>query len=374
MMIHYIVGIAVSLLLIIYCLNLLRFYIGLTNLSSDSNPRQFSVSVLIPARNEAGRIAECLDRLIRQNFPMDKLEIIVINDRSEDETESVVLDYCSRYSNIRLINIEANHKKGSSKKYAITMGIQKSNNDIIFTTDADCISSPNWINEMISHYDDDVGIVAGPVMIHPGTETNIYLKIQSLEFTSLVIAGMGSAGFGRPIIANGANLSYRRSVFFDVNGFEGIETLPSGDDDLFIQKVNAENMHKIVYTTEPDSIVYTNPVQSIKAFIHQRSRWASKGAHYNNKSLILYLVSVYLLYLYFIVSIPLAIVGCISPLLPIALFIIKLSFDSLLIFKGLTILNRNDLFKYLPLAEIFQVIYVVIAGFLGFIGVYRWKE
>ncbi|MBN1154776.1 glycosyltransferase [candidate division KSB1 bacterium] len=369
-----ILGIVTLLLLIIYLHRLMIFYFGLDKLSSGLNRNQHSVSVVIPARNEAMNISRCLDALIQQNYPADKFEVIVINDRSDDGTEQIVHKYSRLRHNVRYISVLQNQIVDSPKKHAITLGIKASRNEIIMTTDADTVAPPNWIKSMVAHFTDDVGVVAGPVMFHKSAETKLSLKVQSLEFISLILAGMGSIGSGQPIIANGANLSYRKSVFESVDGFEGIDRLPSGDDDLFIQKVHSRTEQKVTYSIDTESVIYTEPVKSLRQFVHQRSRWASKGAHYNNTSLTVYLLSVYFLYLVLTTMMFLALLGHISFIFPLFLFVIKMVFDCAFIRKGLTLLKRRDLLPYLPLAEFFQLAYIVVTSFLGFIGSYRWKE
>ena len=108
-------------------------------------------------------------------------------------------------------------------------------------------------------------MVIGMVVFDKNKEKTLFHKIQSLEFLSLVIAGAGSIGSDMPIIGNGANLAYRRSVFNKIKGFEGIASLKSGDDDLLIQKVARLTTSKIKSAVDKSSIILTSPVISAAA-------------------------------------------------------------------------------------------------------------
>jgi len=372
-MINSIINLIALSLFILYAFQVIKFYIGLNRLAPGLNNHCYSVSIIVPARNESTNISRCLDSLIQQNYPAEKMEIIVVNDRSDDNTELVVEQYCSKHPFIKLLNIEKDQISSAPKKFAIEKGIESSIHEIIITTDADSMASQNWVNAIISHFQHNVGVVAGPVMFHKNDETNFYSRIQSLEFLSLIIAGMGSIGMNEPIIANGANLAYRKTVFNQVDGFSGIDDLKTGDDDLFIQKVNESTSHKIVYATTSDSVIYTKPARSCYEFIKQRTRWASKGSRYESNSLKLYLIAVYFLYLYMLLVIPFILLGLIKATFPLIIFFMKLILDAILMKKGLNLLNRSDLLKYIFPTELFQLIYVVLVGFLGFFDLYQWK-
>lgn len=358
---------------IIYLSQIIRFYIGLFRLNRCTNHHLFSTSIIIPARNEADQIDKCLASLIVQNYPKEKIEIIVVNDNSTDATESIVRKFSTNHDHIKLIALAESHPILSPKKHAITSGIQSSQNELIFTTDADCFAHPDWLRTMVSCFESDVGMVTGLVILNKTDEQTLFHKVQSLEFLSLVLAGAGSIGFDVPIIANGANLAYRRSVFDEVNGFSGIETLRSGDDDLLIQKIARLTSWKIKCATELSSIISTKPVPSLKAFINQRIRWASKGIHYHNPLFVLYLISVYFFYLLLFCAVPFSILNWQKFPLPAIVLSIKMLFDFIFLIKSTTMVHRRDLLKYFPLAELFQIPYILVVGFLGLWGKYRWK-
>ena len=105
------------------------------------------VSVIIAARNEQENIKNILEDLVNQNMDKSNFEIVVVNDRSTDETCSIINNYSSMYNNIKTINIE-NINVMTPKKYALTKAVENSSGDIIISTDADCRVNKDWVNSM----------------------------------------------------------------------------------------------------------------------------------------------------------------------------------------------------------------------------------
>ena len=355
-----------------YFIKIFEIYLGLYKLKRGTNAVPLPVSVIVPAKNEAPNIRACLDALASQNYPTDQFEVIVSDDHSADGTRAIVQRYVEQYPNIQLLRADDSDFERSGKKQAIARAIDHTRYDIIFTTDADSVAPPDWIRSMMTHFNDRTGMVAGPVVLKE--KPSFFTKLQSLEFIGLVSAGAGSIGNGKPVICNGANLAYRKAVYRQVNGFEGHQHMLSGDDDLLMQSIATKTEWNVAFAIEPESRVETAPVPDVFSFLNQRSRWASKGAHYPSRLLVVTLVAAYLYYALISLMLPLALFW---PQL-IAPFIAGISFkliaDFLLIKKGCTTLNRTSLVKYFLVAEILQVPYILYAGLTGFLGQFKWKD
>lgn len=347
------------------------------------------VSVLIPARDEAANIAMTMESLRRQSYPPDKLEVFVIDDHSNDNTGEVASAFIEKYhlDNFKLLTHRTDGKMPTYKKAAIAFALEQAGGEIIMTTDADCVLSPQWVESMVKQYDNETGMVAGLVTFSPQQSSeypeserphressSIFSKLQTLEFAGIVFAGVGAVGIGKPLICNGSNLSYRRQAFDDVDGFSGHDHLPSGDDDLLMQSIHKKTNWKIKYNLEKSSINYSHPLKSVPGFLNQRSRWASKGVHYPGIWISTMLFFIYLFYAGLLLLTPLAMVGLFPASLLIAGFLLKLIPEFLVITQALIILDRKDLFSLFLLAEIFQVPYVVIVGFRGFFNLFKWKN
>ncbi len=357
----------------IYVLRIFSFYKGLFRLTPGNNERQFSVTVLVPARNEEQNISACLQSLVAQNYPREQFEIIVIDDDSVDRTGKIVQVFALQFPFIRLISLGKCPPAVSPKKRALQVGVEAAAGEIIFTTDADCWTSPQWITQTISHFEPDVGMVVGYVGFSKDSEHNFFYKIQSLEFIGLTMAGIGSIGADDPIIANGANLAFRRSTFKEVGGYRGEDHIISGDDDLLLQKIDQTTSWKIKAAVSPGAFVYTSAVSDFGSFLMQRIRWASKGLFYKKPSLVLFLLATYLLYLLLFISMPFALLLPFTFPYPIIFFSFKLVVDLLLILKGTAFVGRKDLRKYFLITEALQIPYILYVGFAGILKKFEWK-
>ncbi|MBL0884484.1 MAG: glycosyltransferase, partial [Chitinophagaceae bacterium] len=220
-----------------------------------------SFSVIIPARNEAENIGACLKSILDQSYPKQLVEVIVVNDHSTDATVEVIQTLQQEYHHLHLINL-AEHVDASSmnayKKKAIELAISKSQADWIITTDADCEVQERWL-ELYDAYiqANDTVFVAGPVMFthHSG----VLSLFQLLDFLSLqgITAAAVSAGYHT--MCNGANLAYKKAVFYEVGQFKGIDQVASGDDMLLMYKIKQQYPKQLGYLFHPEAIVTTAP-------------------------------------------------------------------------------------------------------------------
>jgi len=365
------------LLAIFYFLLCSSFFIGILIIKrekSRANSWKPEVSVLVPARNEAATITETLRGLRNQTYPVEKLEVIIIDDNSTDPTSAVVSTFIeeNQVENFRLLKYRT--AGNTYKKAAIAHALESSSGEIIMTTDADCILQPNWVESMIKQFDDETGMVAGLITFDPQSEKTIFSRLQTLEFGGIVFAGVGAVGIGYPLICNGSNLSYRRQAYDDVDGFSGHDHLPSGDDDLLMQNIHKKTSWKIKYNLDSQSINYTHPLNNVNKFLNQRSRWASKGIHYPGMAISIMLFLIYTFYAAILVLTPLTILGLFPPAFLLLGFLLKWVPEFFIINEALIILDRKDLRPLFLTAQFLQIPYLVIVGFRGFFNLFKWKN
>lgn len=255
-------------------------------------PKEPLISVVVPVRNEEFTIGYLLRDLAQQEYA--HFEVIVVNDDSEDETLWAI-------SQIPLKNLRVIHSKGKGKKMAISAGVRAAQGSIIVTTDADCSVPARWLTQIRAQFVDPqvMMVFAGVRMASTGSFFN---QLQKMEFSSLIGSGAAAAGLGAPIMCNGANLAFRKKVFFDVKGFDGNTHIPSGDDEFLMRKIQALYPDGIRFVSSPEAIVTTSPQGDLAAFINQRIRWASKWRHNSSRVSQLFAVLMVIFQLAFIAN------------------------------------------------------------------------
>lgn len=330
-----------------------------------------SVSVLIAARNEEENIARTLDCIIAQDFPKELLEIIVVDDHSTDATAAIVATYADR--GVTLIQLNEGSQLNSYKKLAISRAIAQAKGEIIVTTDADCRMGRSWLKTIMQYFQEaDPYLVSSPVVYTE--EKSSFERLQTLEFLYLIGLGAAGIGNGNPTTCNGANLAYRKDVFWEMGGFKGIDNLASGDDELFLHKVAEKHADRIGFCKSEEAIVFTDAKPDLKSFISQRKRWASKSTKYKDKKVVLLGLCIWLFNLALLGGIVQFFIGLpqIHWLLLTA-FLLKIIAEYYFIAPLCKFAGRTELLLKLPLLSLVHALYLVYIGIAGNIGKYDWK-
>jgi cellulose synthase/poly-beta-1,6-N-acetylglucosamine synthase-like glycosyltransferase len=330
------------------------------------------VSVIIPFRNESENILKSLNSIESQAYPADKYEVIYVDDSSDDDSfEKLCKNKIN--NNIRIISLKSTDSVSAHKKRAVKYGIDNSKGEIIVTTDADCIHSKLWLKNLLSTFEEAVGFVSGPVKFI--SDESLFSKIQSIEFSGLVLTGAGLIGNNSPSICNGANVAYRKNVFYEVNGFEDHLHLSSGDDEILMQKIAAEKKYKVVFCINEEAVVSTQPNKNIYQFYQQRKRWASKSLFYPDKNLRVQLILIFIFYFSLIIQMILTLLYSFYFVIPLTLSLItKTVFEYLIIREGKGLLTSNEFFGVFLISEIFHIPYIIISALAGIRGKFNWKK
>lgn len=363
-----------AFLLVYYTVFLIRIIVGIriVEKSTGNNEIDEFVSVIIPFRNESDNILNCLRSLEQQCYPLEKFEVIFVDDFSTDGSREV-LENEIKSPNIKMLKFENYNSLMAYKKQAVKFGIENSSGKIIVTTDADCTQGKYWLKTILEYFDDDTALVSGPVEFE--SDGSLFSNLQKIEFAGLILTGAGLIGSGKPIICNGANLAYRKKIFEEVGGFSDQILLSSGEDELLMQKIKRDTKDKIKFCWNKEGIVKTKSNTTIKEFYYQRKRWASKGMFYRDKKIIGELILIFLFYLNLILQL---LLGIFSSKLFLLTFIISLLIKSLLEFiilkKGKeNLFNTLKLIYFFP-AEILHIPYILISAVSGLFGNFIWKE
>jgi len=169
-----------------------------------------SVTVLIPAYNEAQNIAATIQNKLDQDYPSDRIEIIVISDGSTDGTDDIVRQFSSE--NVRLIRREPREGKAA----ALNEAVRFARGEILVFSDANSLFAPDAIRRMMENFGDPkVGYVTGNLTYRirsvgaAGNGCSAYMKYENTLRTIETRAGS-------IIGVNGGVDAIRRELYRDV--------------------------------------------------------------------------------------------------------------------------------------------------------------
>jgi len=308
--------------------------------TSETSPLP-PVSVIICARNEKENLKNNLSEIVKQDYP--DFEVIVVNDASTDDSDSVLANYKLKYPHFNYTNIDENINFYHGKKLALTVGIKAAKNELLVLTDADCFpKSKFWLQTIASTFKPGTDIVLG----YGGYELKKGFLNKIIQYDTLMVAiqYLGMAAFGFPYMGVGRNLAYRKSVFIKNKGFASHANILSGDDDLFINEVACKQNTSINFSS--DGQILSKPKEKINDWLIQKKRHLTTGKHYKLKDkillgleygskLFLYLTFILLLilnkYLYIVLS--LFILRIIIQLIIQKLYMKKLEIKNILLFS-----------------------------------------
>lgn len=232
-----------------------------------------AVSVIVPFRNEADVLPKTIPALVEALGEED--ELILVDDHSEDDSRAIALKWASD-------QIKVMSSQGEGKKPALAEGISRAKHAIIVTSDADVFPQSDWLESMAGPFkNEDIHMVCGAVQII--TDGSIRSKMEQVDVMSLVGSGHSFTNKGWAVMCNGANLSFRRSTFDEVGGYDTGGAYVTGDDVFLMHRI-FQQYPKGVVTIDPalKGGVETPAQDSFKQLWSQRVRWASKTGGYQS--------------------------------------------------------------------------------------------
>lgn len=246
-----------------------------------------AVSIVVAARNEAHNLPALLEALGRQDYP--QYEIIIVDDRSEDETAQILASH--KQTNLHIITIAPflnEYEFGempNPKKNALQKAIAQSQYEWLLLTDADCLPPKDWILQMMqARQSQNTKIVLGIAPLTPclrgGKYSNFLQAFVQYEtfYTALQYAGFALGG--KPYMGVGRNLLYHKSLFEQVGGFGKFLHITGGDDDLFINQVATKQNTSVALH---GGFVYSHAPATWRAWFRQKLRHLSVSKHYKTQ-------------------------------------------------------------------------------------------
>ena len=278
------------------------------------------VAVLVAARNEEDHLPRCLDALLAQDYPADRLHLYVADDHSADGTADVVRRVQRRLAQrhpavaltaweegrteparsaqlgssgdglpapgpaLHLVSVPVPEGHLVGKANALEAAVAASDAPFLLITDADCAPPPGWARAMATHLSaDGTGLVCGQTLVdarlvgrgRDGQDGALDL-LQRLDWSFLVVAAAAFVEAGRPITAMGNNMGVRRRAYEAVGGYRALPFSVTEDYTLF-RAVQTETPYSVHFPLDPGLLNRTAPLPSLGAIFRQRRRWARGG-------------------------------------------------------------------------------------------------
>ena len=368
------------ILYLAFCVGITSIYVGIIAFISSKWDRQeewvlpsdyiasTAVTVVIAARNEEKNLPACIASILH-NYPAELLEIIIVDDHSDDDSRSIVASYNDR--GVRSLSLQ--DKTG--KKAAIDLGVRSARGTLIMTTDADCVVPKNWIDHVISYYQDtQASVIAGPVKF---SYKNSFLeKFQALDFMGMMAVTQAGIFSKKWFMANGANLAYTKDAFLSINGYADNNNFASGDDMFLIQKVAQSKPECIYFLHSNKACVETPSESTLNKFIKQRIRWGTKNSAFKDWGMLYVLGSVFLFCLSIITNLYFSLfLGKTFFIIMLLQVVVKTVTDFFYLKKLSLYFSKANLMKSFILSNLAHIAYITTIGVLSiFVKNYTWKD
>lgn len=223
------------------------------------------ITMLVAAYNEAASIEDTLVSISQQKYP-GKLQVIVINDGSQDETAEIVRTAESRFPWLTLLDL----KQNAGKAHALNEGLKLAEHDLVITVDADSYLHRVALINIVERYVADppnTRAVAGKILVR-NSRTNLLTKTQEWDyFLGISATKRLQSLYQGTLVAQGAFSIYDRNALIEVGGWPECV-----GEDIVLTWALLNAGYRIGHCE--DACLFTNAPTTLKVFVKQRQRWA----------------------------------------------------------------------------------------------------
>jgi cellulose synthase/poly-beta-1,6-N-acetylglucosamine synthase-like glycosyltransferase len=316
---------------------------------SSLNPSSLPLcTVLVCARDEEKNIESCLTSLDALHYPKDRLEVLIVDDKSTDRTPEILEEWKKRMSNLKVLRTGEAVMNMQGKVNALTQGMDAARGEYVMITDADSTVPPNWVKEYLKYYEEDTGMVASVTLLK---QKYFFDGVQSIDWSYLLGMACAAANIKIPLSVIGNNISVRRAAYESVGGYRKIPFSVTEDHALF-QAIWNKKSWKVRFPLHPDLVVMSAPCPDFKSWWRQKHRWVKGGEGLKFVGYVIFILGLLA---------QLAMVTALFALpLTTALTVIgiKWAADLLVIVPVLLRTGKRWLMKYFPVYEIYLALFV----------------
>lgn len=252
------------------------------SLQKDNHANLPQISIWVACRNEEKNIENCLNSLLNLNYPKEKIQILIGNDQSTDNTRQIIVDVI----NVNKESVENNEKKpqlqlvdivdddsGLKAKARVMAQLDKhASGDFYLITDADVVVNPNWALGLLGSLSADMGVASGTTMVKSAGAWGWLQEIDWSYFMGLLNLISFS---GIPATAVGNNMIMRKEAYWETGGYGKIQFSITEDYKLYSEICNKG--WKWNNVMNPEVLAFTDKIEGFIPLLHQRKRWLSGG-------------------------------------------------------------------------------------------------
>lgn len=241
------------------------------SLMMDRRPKRYpltsypGITILIAAYNEAASIKDTLVSIDFQKYP-GNLQVIVINDGSQDETSNIIKKSEKEFSWLTLLDLE----KNAGKAHALNEGLKLAKHNLIITIDADSYLHSVALINIVERYlldPPNTRAVAGKILVRNSRE-NLLTRTQEWDyFLGISATKRMQSLYQGTLVAQGAFSIYDRNALVEVGGWPECV-----GEDIVLTWALLNAGYRVGHCE--DACMFTNAPTTLRVFIKQRQRWA----------------------------------------------------------------------------------------------------
>jgi biofilm PGA synthesis N-glycosyltransferase PgaC len=224
-----------------------------------------ALSILVACYNEEKNISSTILSIYKQKYP-GPLEVIVINDGSQDQTKNIVKRLIKRFSWLKLMDVEENQ----GKALCLNQGLEAAKYNTIITIDGDSFLFKDALARIVERYKNDpphTRAIAGAVMVRNSRENWITQSQEWDYFHGIATVKRVQSLYQGTLVAQGAFSLYDKKALQEVQGWPN-----TIGEDIVLTWALLEKNYRVGYCE--DAIVFTEVPNTFLGFVRQRERWA----------------------------------------------------------------------------------------------------
>jgi 1,2-diacylglycerol 3-beta-glucosyltransferase len=320
-------------------------------------------TVLVCARDEEKNIGACVESLHNLDYPKERLQVLVVDDKSTDRTPQILEEWKARMPNLEVLRTGEEIMNMRGKVNALTQGMDAARGEFVMITDADSQVRPKWVKEYLKFYREDTGMVASITLLN----VKYFLDgIQSIDWSYALGITMAGTNLNIPLSVIGNNISVRRQAYEDVGGYRKIPFSVTEDYALFHAIWN-QKPWKVRFPMHYDLTVMSEPTPNFRTWWRQKHRWVKGGQSLEALGYLIFILAA-------LSNLAMIAAPFLLPL-PVALAVIGVKWfaDLLMILPVVSVTRTQYLLKWFPIYELYLALFIFSIPIMLMQKNVKWK-